>query len=135
VSCIDPSKKTKEFRNSPPTSNLYTGLPALLSEELIETLVDSQSVRIERIISTGHVSPAGFWYDQRESEWVTVLQGEAVLEFENEKRHLVSGDYILIPPHCKHRILSTSMKEPTVWLAVFFEQEKKAAKSTVDKTP
>ena len=58
------------------------------------------------------------------SEWVVVLHGEAVLEFEDEKRRMVPGDYVLIPPRRKHRVFSTSMKEPTVWLAVFFGKEK-----------
>jgi quercetin dioxygenase-like cupin family protein len=40
---------------------------------------------------------------------------------------MVPGDFVLIPPHRKHRVFSTSMKEPTVWLAVFFGKEKKAA--------
>jgi cupin 2 domain-containing protein len=106
--------------NLAPASNLYTDMPQLLPEELIEVLVDSKDVRIERIVSTGHTSPPGFWYDQPESEWVVVLHGEAILEFEDEKRHMVPGDFVLIPPHRKHRVSSTSMKEPTVWLAVFF---------------
>ena len=88
-------------------------------------LYNTKDVRIERIVSTGHSSPPGFWYDQNESEWVVLLHGEAILEFEDEKRHMVPGDYVLIPPHCKHRVYSTSMKEPTVWLAVFFDKEKK----------
>jgi len=106
--------------NLPPASNLYTDLPSLLPEELTDKLVDTKDVRIERIVSTGHTSPPGFWYDQHESEWVVVLHGEAVLEFEDERCRMAPGDYVLIPPHRKHRVLSTSMKEPTVWLAVFF---------------
>jgi cupin 2 domain-containing protein len=101
-------------------SNLYTDLPTLLPEELIEKMVDSKEVRIERIVSTGHTSPPGFWYDSAESEWVVVLRGEATLAFEDETRILKPGDYVLIPPHRKHRVNSTSTKEPTVWLAVFF---------------
>ena len=103
-------------------SNIYTDLLTLLPEELIEKLVDTKDIRIERIVSTGHSSSPGFWYDQPESEWVVVLHGEGVLEFEDdgERCRMVPGDYILIPPHSKHRVLLTSMKEPTVWLAVFF---------------
>jgi cupin 2 domain-containing protein len=119
--------------NLAPASNLYADIPQMLPEELIEILVDSKDVRIERIVSTGHASPPGFWYDQPESEWVVVLHGEAVLEFEDEKRHMVPGDFVLIPPHRKHRVSSTSMKEPTVWLAVFFGKEKKASKRAVKK--
>ena len=103
-------------------ANLFTGLPSNLPEELIETLVDAPDIRIERIVSTGHASPPEFWYDQAESEWVVVLRGEAVLAFEDETRVLKPGDYVLIPPHCKHRVDSKSQAEPTVWLAVFFEK-------------
>ena len=116
------------------SSNLYADLPTLLPEELIEKLVDSKDVRIERIVSTGHTSPPEFWYDQGESEWIVVLQGEAILEFEDEKRRLVPGDYVLIPPHRKHRVTSTSFKEPTVWLAVFFGKAEKTAKKVTKKS-
>lgn len=120
-----------------PNANLFTELPTLLPEELVEKLVDSKDIRIERIVSTGHASPPGFWYDQSENEWVVVLQGEAILEYEDETRMMKPGDYVLIPPHRKHRVNSTSMKEPTVWLAVFFgagvKKAKKATKKVVKK--
>jgi cupin 2 domain-containing protein len=102
------------------SANLFSDLPHSLPEELIEILVDAPNVRIERIISTGHASPPGFWYEQAESEWVVVLRGEAVLVFEDEIRILRPGDYVFIPPHRKHRVNSTSKTYPTVWLAVFF---------------
>ena len=101
--------------------NLLADLPKSLPEELIEKLVATKHVRIERIVSTGHSSPPGYWYDQKEHEWVIVLQGHAVLEFENEKRALESGDCVLIPARQQHRVNATSTKEPTVWLAVFFD--------------
>ena len=105
-------------------ANLFSELPSSLPEELIEKLVDAPEVRIERIVSTGHSSPPGFWYDQAESEWVIVLRGEAVLAFEDEEQVLKPGDYVLIPAHRKHRINSTSSTEPTVWLAIFFSEAK-----------
>lgn len=103
--------------------NLFVDLPQSLPEEIVENLVVSKNVRIERIVSTGQTSPDGFWYDQDESEWVVVLRGEAELEFEREtqRQRLQSGDFILIPAHRKHRVAWTSLNEPTVWLAVFFE--------------
>ena len=107
------------------SANLFSELPGSLPEELIEKLFDAPGIRVERIVSTGHASPPGFWYDQSESEWVVVLRGEAVLAFENETRVLKPGDYALIPPHCRHRVNSTSQTEPTVWLAVFFGKRAK----------
>ena len=103
-----------------PVENLFNNLPRHLPEEVTETLAKSQHVRIERIVSTGQAGPDGFWYDQPEHEWVVVLQGEAVLEFENHSQRLSPGDHVLIPPQQKHRVASTSDQEPTVWLAVYY---------------
>ena len=50
------------------SSNLFAGLPQRLPDELFSTLLDAASVRIERIISHGHASPADFWYDQAQHE-------------------------------------------------------------------
>ncbi|MGL6194153.1 MAG: hypothetical protein ACRC2T_04955 [Thermoguttaceae bacterium] len=56
-----------------------------MPEELIETLFQAENVRIERIVSTGQSSTENFWYDQPETEWVILLQGEAVLQFQGKK--------------------------------------------------
>jgi cupin 2 domain-containing protein len=102
-------------------ANLFDDLPTSLPQELVEVLAQNQHVRIERVISTGHASPPGFWYDQEETEWVVVLKGEAKLRFENnEPTTMRPGDYLLIPAHCKHRVEWTTPDEPTVWLAVFY---------------
>lgn len=105
-----------------PGPNLFDGLPRRVPEELTDILVNSDAVRVERIVSTGHRSPDQFWYDQDENEWVVVLQGEATLRFEgqDELRRFGPGDHATIPAHCRHRVESTSTDEPTVWLAVFF---------------
>ena len=58
-------------------SNIFELVPADISDELLENIVSSASMRIERIISKGHASPASGWYDQDEHEWVIVLKGEA----------------------------------------------------------
>ena len=104
-------------------NNLFADLPAdlKLPEELVEVLSESKHVRIERIVSTGQVSPDGFWYDQNEHEWVVVLKGAAQLQFEDElsPRSMKPGDHLLIPAHRRHRVVMTSPNEPTVWLAVF----------------
>ncbi len=103
-------------------SNLFDNLPDHVPEELVDVLAHHPCVRIERIVSTGHASPPGFWYDQEEAEWVVVLKGEASILFEcnDEPRRLKPGDYLQIPAHAKHRIEWTTPNEPTVWLAVFF---------------
>jgi cupin 2 domain-containing protein len=103
-------------------------MPSVLSEiptvrlgELTETLVQAQGVRIERIVSCGHASPDGFWYDQGENEWVLLVQGAARLQFEDETVELKPGDGIDIPAHRKHRVDWTSPDQLTIWLAVFYE--------------
>ena len=93
-----------------------------LPEELIETLLDANNVRIERITSHGHASPEGFWYDQEQNEWVVVLQGRATLRFENDEPpvDMEPGDFVNIPAHRRHRVDWTTADEPTVWLAVYY---------------
>jgi len=91
-----------------------------LPEELTTVLQEGTGVRIERIISTGHRSPDGFWYDQSKNEWVLVLQGAARLEFEDRVLEMRPGDFVNIPAHQKHRVAWTTPDEPTVWLAVHY---------------
>jgi len=104
--------------------NLFANIPAAggAGEEFAEILA-RPGVKIERIVSHGHASPPGFWYDQPQNEWVIVLKGSARLRFEDEagERALAAGDYVLIPAGKRHRVEWTSAREPTVWLAVHFE--------------
>jgi cupin 2 domain-containing protein len=102
--------------------NLYNDIPSELSEELFTTIHAARLVRIERIVSQGHASPPGFWYDQEEHEWVIVLRGAAVVQFEasGEAVPLKAGSYVNIPAHTRHRVAFTSLKGQTVWLAVFY---------------
>lgn len=104
--------------------NLFALIPRGAAAESIDVLARGQDVRIERIVSRGQVSPPGFWYDQHESEWVAVLQGEAQLRLEGEAqpRHLKVGDFLNIPAHCRHRVEWTSDDPPTIWLAVFYSR-------------
>lgn len=101
--------------------NLLHDLPDDLPGELVETLVESGSVRVERIVSTGHASPEGFWYDQPQREFVLVVKGRARLEFDDgESLHLEAGGWADIPAHRRHRVAWTTPDEPTVWLAVHY---------------
>ena len=54
--------------------NLFNGIPDELPEELFTTLHQAKGLRIERIVSHGHASPPGFWYDQDGFEWVVVFR-------------------------------------------------------------
>ncbi len=101
--------------------NLFSEIPEKLPEELIEVLAESSHIRIERIVSDGHTSADGFWYDQEQNEWVLLVSGTATLEFEERKVDLKAGDHILIPAHQRHRVEKTAASEKTIWLAVFYD--------------
>jgi cupin 2 domain-containing protein len=91
--------------------------------EQVELLLTTPTFRLERIVSAGHVSPPGFWYDQDEHEWVCLLSGAATLEVEGgEPVELKAGSTHLLPARTRHRVAWTSPTEPTVWLALFFAQ-------------
>jgi cupin 2 domain-containing protein len=99
--------------------SIFAALPLPAAEEQFLTLVATDNVRIERIVSHGHASPAGFWYEQDWDEWVILLQGSAELEFEHQApRRLRPGDHVRIKAHARHRVGATDPHEPTVWLAV-----------------
>src|SRR4051794_2649614 len=100
-------------------TNLFADLPANLPAELVTTLLETADVRIERIISHGHASPADFWYDQAQHEWVIVLKGAARLRFEDETVEMKPGNFMNIPAHRKHRVEWMMPDEPTIWLAVY----------------
>lgn len=88
------------------------------SEELVTILAESENVRVERIVSTGQSTG---WYDQDESEFVALLQGDAEIQFDDgETIRLSSGDTLIIPPHRRHRVSYTSVEPPCVWLCVFW---------------
>jgi cupin 2 domain-containing protein len=105
------------------SSNLFAGLPrsTLENEQFLELLA-RPGLRIERIVSTGHASPADFWYDQPDGEWVLLVQGEAWLAFADEltARRLRPGDFIDIAAHRRHRVEWTQAEPPTVWLAIHY---------------
>jgi cupin 2 domain-containing protein len=102
--------------------NLFDGIPSELHQELFTTIHKAKDLRIERIVSQGHASPPGSWYDQAENEWVVVLKGNAFIQFENEPgpKELGPGSYLMIPAHARHRVVATSRTEETIWLAIHY---------------
>jgi cupin 2 domain-containing protein len=104
--------------------NIFDDLPQQLPKEVVQTLISADDVRIERIISYGHASPAAFWYDQAQHEWVIVLKGAAKLQFEDGMVEMKPGDFINIPAFRKHRVDWTTPDEPTVWLGVRYGGER-----------
>ena len=101
--------------------NLFENIPTDLPEEHFQALVHSDSVRIERIVSRGHVSPVKGWYDPDDNEFVLILEGAACLEFaDGRRREMGPGDWLVIPAHEKHRVAWTDPERDTVWLAVHY---------------
>jgi cupin 2 domain-containing protein len=102
--------------------NIFDSISRSAPDEMVETLLQSSHIRIERIVSTGQATPHNQWYDQTENEWILLLRGRAALRFEGESgnRVLETGDYLDIPAHLRHRVEWTSADEPTIWLAVFY---------------
>ncbi len=102
-------------------ANIFASIPENLDDERIDLLAQNENVRIERIISKGHTTPAADWYDQEKDEWIIVLKGAAILAFENgEDVRLESGDYLNIPAHTRHRVKWTQPDLETVWLAIHY---------------
>jgi len=102
--------------------NIFQHIPADFKEELIEALLETKAVKIERIVSRGHSSPPGYWYDQDRNEYVILLKGSAGVLFEGKDDITVlgPGDYMNIPAHMRHRVEWTEPSEDTIWLAVYY---------------
>jgi cupin 2 domain-containing protein len=104
----------------PIAMNLLTEIPAALPEELVQTLLSAGTLRIERIVSAGHSTPAGEWYDQSQAEFVVLVAGAAKLRFEDGEIEMSEGSYVNIPAHRRHRVEWTDPRQPTIWLAVHY---------------
>jgi cupin 2 domain-containing protein len=101
--------------------NLFAPIPPQITEEFFQVLLETPNFRLERIVSSGQVTPQGEWYDQDTHEWVVLLSGSASLRFEDEpERVLRPGDQLLIPAHRRHRVEWTDPTQPTVWLALHY---------------
>jgi cupin 2 domain-containing protein len=103
--------------------NLFGDLPKVIIEEMSETVLESEYFRLERIISSGQMTPPGEWYDQESNEWVILLGGNAGLLFEGgtEVHVMRPGDYVHIPAHRRHRVEWTDPEQKTVWLTLHYK--------------
>ncbi len=105
-------------------NNLFSDIPPVAADEFFETLARGRGLRVERIVSQGHRSPATGWYDQAQNEFVVLLSGAARLEFEDGGEvALGPGDWLDIPARRRHRVAWTDDGGATVWLAVHYEPE------------
>lgn len=106
-----------------PVENIFADMPDNRKNELIEAILQTPGLRIERIVSRSQSSPEGFWYDQADNEWVILLKGSAGLRFEGRENVLAlkPGDYIRIDRHQRHRVEWTDPDQETVWLAIHYK--------------
>ena len=84
------------------------------SAETFTTLLEHKNIKINRIVSSDDLDEKV--YIQEEDEWLVVLEGQATLLLNNEKKTLIKGDTLFIPSKTPHRVLST--QNGTVWLTV-----------------
>ena len=63
--------------------NIFADIPDELPDERFDTLLRHPAFKLERIVSRGHATASGEWYDQEADEWVLLLKGAAALRIEN----------------------------------------------------
>ena len=103
-------------------NNIYAKIPSNIPKELTAILSKTKNIKIEKIISKGHITEQNKWYNQSKNEFVLILQGAGKILFEDKKIiTLKKGDYIIIPKKTKHKVVYTSKNPKTIWLAVFYE--------------
>ncbi len=88
------------------------------TKEIVEILKENENVKIEKIISTGQTTD---WMEQEKEEFVMLIQGEAIIEYENKKQELRAGDTVIIKKNEKHRVVYTSENPCCIWLCVFYD--------------
>lgn len=104
--------------------NIFSIPGIIQNQEALDILYYSRNARVERIVSQGHISPEGFWYNQSEDEFVILVEGNAKLKFkfkdeDEEEIILNTGDSLLIPAYTKHRVTYTSTNPQCIWICVF----------------
>jgi cupin 2 domain-containing protein len=102
--------------------NIFSEIPDLVKDEIFESLLKTDHLELERIISSGQATPPGKWYEQQTDEWVILLKGRAGLLFEGKEEIMLlhPGDYVHILAHQRHRVEWTDKEQKTVWLALHY---------------
>ena len=118
----EPSPDQATARPAHGDRNLLEGACPAAGLETTELLLEHSGLRLERIHSCQASSPEGFWYEQREHEWVLLLEGSAQLQFEDEPtaRQLCRGDSLWIQAGRRHRVVATDPAPGCVWVALFW---------------
>ena len=96
------------------TDNLFADSVPPDSGERFDVLLERSNLVVERIVSSGRMTPSE--YVQPQDEWVVLLRGEAQLEVAGSAVDLKAGDYLFLRAGTSHTVTSTS--EGALWLAV-----------------
>jgi cupin 2 domain-containing protein len=96
--------------------NLFKPDKATEKSEMLDTLLELKNITIERILSPPDTDTE--ITEQPHDEWVSILQGSAKLEMNNNSLSLHRGDCVLIPANTPHRVLTTSHQPHCIWLTI-----------------
>ena len=99
----------------------HSNIIAISNNEFFENLINNNSFRIERIVSSGQHTPEGIWLEEDTNEFVLLIEGASIIRFfeDNSTIALHSGDWFIIPKNTKHRVEHT--ERFTYWLTIHYE--------------
>jgi len=85
--------------------------------ESFTALFQSDRLTVSRIVSSDRLAPKR--YCQEVDEWVLLLEGEATLRIDTTLKTLNKGEFLHIPAHTPHEVVST--QKGTLWLALYMQ--------------
>lgn len=84
------------------------------SGETLTTLLSHKNIKINQIVSSDNLTV--YEYIQEEDEWLVLIEGEAILLIDSERKELVKGDTLFIPANTPHEIVQ--IEQGTLWITV-----------------
>jgi hypothetical protein len=93
-------------------------------DALIDTLIESKSVRVQRMITrTPTYRLDSLTGPASENNFLLLLKGRASTKGDNQTAGLKAGDYIITSPQRKNAVEAIAQEEENVWLSVQFNGE------------